>query len=150
MSAVAAIMKKTRCHAMNVQRVLRRQSTFKVAFILLFALLFEAGLWWLFLDGFKFLSHLGGAGLMIVGRLFSLFFMGMGLMLVVSSIVTSYSTIFRSPEIAFLVVRPFHMGQIVTYKFLESAALSSWAFFFIIVPFVGAYAWHERLRRRRG
>ena len=28
---------------------------------------------------------------------------------------------------------------------METALLSSWAFFFIIIPFVGAYAWHERL-----
>lgn len=145
MSAISALMKKTTCHAVNVQRVLRAQSAFKVFFVLAFAILFEGGLWLLFLDGFRFLDHLGGVGLMIVGRLFSLFFLGMGAMLVVSSIVTSYSTIFRSGEIPFLVVRPFRVDQIVAYKFLESTGLSSWAFFFIVVPFVGAYAWHEQL-----
>ena len=145
MSAVSALLKKTSCHAVNVQRVLRAQSSFKVFFILVFAILFEGGLWLTFLEGFRFLDHLGGVGIMIVGRLFSLFFLGMAAMLVVSSIVTSYSTVFRSSEIPFLVVRPFGMDQIVAYKFLESTGLSSWAFFFIIVPFVGAYAWHERL-----
>ena len=30
-------------------------------------------------------------------------------------------------------------------KYYETTLLSSWAFFFIIIPFVGAYAWHERM-----
>jgi len=145
MSAISAILKKSAWHAINVQRILRAQSSFKVIFILVFAFVMEALLWVAFLDAFRFLDHLGGVGLMIVGRLFSLIFLGMGAMLVVSSVVTSYSTIFRSAEIPFLVVRPFDMGLVISYKFLESTGLSSWAFFIIIIPFVGAYAWYEQL-----
>ncbi|MCK5849407.1 MAG: hypothetical protein KAH23_00725 [Kiritimatiellae bacterium] len=145
MSAGSALIKKTRWRILNIGRVLRAQSLFKVLFIIVFALAFEAGLWLLFLDGFKFLDQLGGIGLLIIGKMFSVFFLGMGLMLIVSSVVTSYATIFRSREIPFLVSRPFHFSQIIAYKFLESTALSSWAFFFIIVPFVGAYAQHSGL-----
>ncbi|NQT94322.1 MAG: hypothetical protein HQ559_16300, partial [Lentisphaerae bacterium] len=50
-----------------------------------------------------------------------------------------------SEEIPFLVVRPVGISQIVTHKFIETSLLSSWAFFFIIIPFVGAYACHEQL-----
>jgi ABC-2 type transport system permease protein len=35
--------------------------------------------------------------------------------------------------------------SLVTYKFIQSILLSSWAFVFLIIPFAGAYAWHERL-----
>jgi len=124
---------------------MRQQSSFKLGFVLCFAVGFEAGLWMLFLDGFRFLDSLGGAGAMIALRLFSLFFFGMGLMLILSSIVTSYATVFRSREIPFLIVRPFEIRHIVLYKFAESTALSSWAFFFIIIPFVGSYAWYRHV-----
>jgi len=140
MAAVSAWIRKTRFQMRNTVRVLRTQSVFKVVFVLCFAVGFETGLFLLFLDGFRFLDTLGGAGMLIVGRLFSLFFLGMSVMLMVSGAVTSYTTILRSPEIPFLIVHPFTVPQIVLGKFLESALLSSWAFFFIVVPFVGAFA----------
>ena len=31
------------------------------------------------------------------------------------------------------------MSEIVSYKFLESTLLSSWAFSFIVIPFIGAF-----------
>lgn len=145
MSAISALIGKNKHHLLNLGRILRNQSSFKVVFVLCFVIAFETGLWALFLDGFKFLYQLGGAGLLVISRLFALSFLGMGIMLVVSSIVTSYSTVFRSEEIAFLIVRPFQISEIVSYKFIQSTGLSSWAFFFIIIPFVGAYAWHERM-----
>ncbi len=102
-------------------------------------------MFFLFLDAFKLMAHLGGVGTMIIGRLFSLAFFGLGSMLVVSSIVTTYTTVYTSDEIPFLLVRPFKISDIVAYKFLESTGLSSWAFCFIVVPFVGAYAFHENM-----
>ena len=145
MSVLSALARKSFRHTLNVEKILRQQSFFKVLFILCFAIGLETGLWMLFLSGFRFLDDLGGAGAMIAIRLFSLFFFGMGLMLVLSSAVTSYATVFRSPEIPFLIVRPLDMRQIVLYKSIESAGLSSWAFFFIIIPFIGSYAWHRHL-----
>jgi ABC-2 type transport system permease protein len=145
MSAVSALIRKSHWHFVNVEKILRQQSLFKVIFIVCFAMGFEVGLWMLFLDGFRFLDALGGAGAMIAIRLFSLFFLGMGFMLVLSGVVTSYATIFRSPEIAFMMTRPFEIRQIVLYKFVETAGLSSWAFFFVIIPFVGSYAWYRHI-----
>jgi len=145
MPPVAAILKKTRWHSANALRVVRAQSTFKVLFICAFAASFEIGLFFLFHDAFRFLNHFGGAGMLLIGRLFSLFFLGLGMMIFVSSIVTSYSTMFGSDEIPFLVVRPFTVSQIVLYKFTEATGFASWAFFFVVVPFVSAYAWHQKL-----
>lgn len=143
MAAVSALLKKNLWHLRNAGRVVREQSLFKIAFILCFAVAFETGLWLIFLWGLDYLNMMGGIGSFLISRLFSLFFFGMGLMLVVSGIVTSYSTVFRSDELPFLITGPFETSQIVLYKFLESTVLSSWAFFFIVIPFVGAYAWHE-------
>lgn len=145
MSAYSALRYKGWRHFVNIGRVLRAQSPFKVLFITVFALGFEIGLFFLFLDGFKFLNQLGGAGRLILNHLFALFFMGMGAMLAVSGMVTAYSTVFRSREIPFLLVRPITISHIVLYKFLQSTMFASWSFGLVVVPFVAAYAHFLRL-----
>lgn len=129
----------------NLRRLLRRESIFKVVFILAFAFGLMGGFFVLFLDAFQFLSTLGGGTFMITRRLFSLFFLGLGGMLVISNIVTSYSTTFRSRETTFLLTTPIDIRSLVTYKYLESTLLSSWAFLFLIIPFTSAYTWNEQL-----
>jgi ABC-2 type transport system permease protein len=129
----------------NLRRILRRESVFKVVFILAFACGLMGGFFILFLDAFKFLSALGGGTFMITRRLFSLFYLGLGGMLIMSNIVTSYSTTFRSRETAFLLTSPIDTRSIITYKYLESTLLSSWAFMFLIIPFTIAYTWSEHL-----
>lgn len=128
----------------NLGRILRREPIFKVSFIALFACGMLGGFFAIFANGFSFLSSMGGSYL-INRRLFALFFFGLGAMLATSNIVTSYSTIFRSRETAYLLSGPFNALDLVTYKFFQSTLLSSWAFAFLIIPFAGAYAWHERL-----
>ncbi len=145
MSTSGALLLKSRFHFHNTLKLIQSQSRFKQAFILIFALIFEAFLMLIFRDAFRFLSAFGGAGLMMISRLFALFFLGLAWMLILSSLVSAYSTFFGSPEVPFLLVRPFSMQQIVLYKFIQAAGLSSWAFLFVILPFVGAYAWHQRL-----
>ncbi len=143
MSVTSALLKKQLWTTANLRRVALAQSSFKWGFVSLFVLLFEVGLLFLFHDSFRFLDSFGGIGTMVINRLFSLYFLAMGLMLIASSLVTAYATIFRSEEIPFLLTRPFDAVQIITYKFYEATALSSWAFFFIILPFIAAYGWHE-------
>ena len=145
MHALSALLRKDQRVLRNLRRQLREQSAFKVAFILLFAGGMLAGLWYLFLDGFRFLSALGGIGVMLIHHLFALFFFGLGLMLILSNIITTYTTAFHSEEIPFLLCRPITPGEMVLHKWLETTLLSSWAFFFIIIPFIGAFAWYERL-----
>lgn len=143
MSTALALWRKDLRAMRNIGRILRRESRFKVGFILLFALGLVAGLFLIFLRGFHFLGTMGGTGFMIIRYLFSFFFFALGIMLMLSSIVTTYSTTFRSREVPFMLTGPFTTRTIVTYKFYEACLLSSWAFFFIIIPFVLAYARHE-------
>ncbi len=145
MNGIAALLKKDLREMANIRRIVREQSSFKVFFIIVFATVMVAGLTGLFAEGFYFMDTLGGVGLMLVYRLFALFFLGLGVMLAMSSIVTSFTTFFRSDETAFLMLQPLSLGQITIYKFIQSAFFASWAFFFTIIPFIVAYAWHERL-----
>ncbi|MDA0989536.1 MAG: hypothetical protein O3A51_02145 [Verrucomicrobia bacterium] len=145
MPATRAFRLKQKATFVNNWRLFRQQPIFKVGFIAIFAVACEIGLWLLFRDGFRYLQSIGGIANIITAKLFSLFFMGMGLMLVMSGIITAYATLFRSDEIAFLLVRPLPLSQLITYKYIESTHHSSWAFMFIIIPFVGAYAEHTQL-----
>ncbi len=145
MNGLRVLLRKNLRAMMNLRRIAQEQSLFKVSFTLVFASLMLFGLWAMFLEGFTFLDTLGGVGLVIIPRLFGLFFFGLAMLLVLSSIVTSYTSFFRSDELPYLLLRPLTIQEIVFYKYLESTVYSSWAFFFIIVPFVGAYATHEKL-----
>lgn len=131
--------------ALNQGRSLREQSRLKVTFIFFFVVLIATTMFFLFKSGFKFLSTLGGVGLMIVDPLFALFFFGLGIMLVLSNVVTSFALMYRSEETPFLLLNPISHGELTVHKFLESAVMSSWSFFFIIIPFVAAYAWQVRM-----
>lgn len=142
MSAVSSMVLKARYLLVGTGRELKRQSLFKTAFIAFFVTALEAGLFILFLSGFRFLGRIGP---LVVSSLLSLFFLGLGGMLVLSGILTSYATIYRSRDLPFLLVRPYSISQIVLFKFLESCMLSSWAFFFVVLPFIGAYAWYQHL-----
>ncbi len=129
----------------NVLRAGRRQSRFKQIFIGCFALGLLAGLWRLFLDGFRFISALGGVGTLLIQRLFSLFFFSLAAMLLVSSLITAYAVLFRAAENPPLILSPVPHGRRILHQWLEITLISAWAFFFMIVPFIGAFVMHERL-----
>jgi ABC-2 type transport system permease protein len=145
MSPLVALWLKDLRVLHNLRRILRDQSRFKVAFVMGFAAAMMAAFFLMFVDGFNFLDQLGGSSFMITRRLFALVFFSLGIMLALSSLVTTYSTVFRSRETGYLLTCPIEIRALVTHKFVESTALSSWAFFFLIIPFTAAYAWHERL-----
>ncbi len=145
MSTLLQLLKIRALASLHWRRNLREQSAFKIAFILFFAAGMLAGLWALFLEGFTFLDRMGGVGLIIIPRMFALFFFGLSLMLMLSSLLTTYTSLYRSEETAYLLLRPVPLSELLVFKHLESAFYASWAFFFIIIPFVGAYAWYDRL-----
>lgn len=145
MRELAVLLGKDGRAARHAGRLWAEQSRFKLVFIFLFAFGLLGGLWGLFLNGFRFLESLGGIGLMLVYRLFYLFFFGLGLMLLLSSVVTTYTTFFRSDETGYLLLKPVPVGTLTLYKSIQSAFYTSWAFFFMIVPFIGAFATHENL-----
>jgi len=140
-----ALVRKSLRASANFGRIMREQSPLKMFVILVVAAALVFGLGWMFYGGFIFINALGGAGLIIIQNLFALFFLGLGLMLVFSSAVTAYSAIFRTEEMDFLVLKPLPIGHVLIHKYWEVALLSSWAFFFMVVPFIAAYAIFQHL-----
>ncbi|MFH1202501.1 MAG: hypothetical protein V1674_06400 [Candidatus Omnitrophota bacterium] len=115
------------------------QPAVKVIFISLFICAFLIGAFLAFYEGFRFLNSLENIGLIIIERLFYLFFMGLFFMLIFSNIIVSYSTIYRADDLRLLFCLPLKSPAIFCIKFFESVVLSSWAFLFILLPFLVAY-----------
>ena len=120
-------------------KLIHEQPKIKVLLISAFSIGWLASLSWLFYAGFDFLYKLGGAAFFLVPRLFTLFFMGLGFMLMLSGAVTGYANLFQTPEVRRLLSWPIPMRDLFYYSLIKSTLMSSWAFFFIIIPFVGAF-----------
>jgi ABC-2 type transport system permease protein len=101
---------------------------------------------WLFIfsvsfEGFRFLQHdvrlpLGGD---IVGTLFDVLFMLLGVLLIFSSGLVLYASLFGSQETAFLLSRPARDDRVFAFKFQGALAFSSWAFLLLGAPLLIAY-----------
>lgn len=139
------LLKKDWRQIKNLRRELAEQSRFKMVVILIFAVGMLAGLYGMFLESFTFLERLGGVGLMIIHRLLAFCFLALTFLLILSSSVTAYGSFFGDRDMSCLKLMPVHTGTLIRYKFLHAAFYASWAFFFIIVPFVMAFAIQQKL-----
>lgn len=122
-----------------------KYSKLKLFTVLTISLFLLSGEFYLFLYLFSFLGNIQGIGIVVIEKLFSLFFMAIFFLLVFSNIIVSYSTIFNSPELPILFSYPLRYLDIFDIKFMESIFLSSWAFFFIMLPFISAFGIYKNL-----
>jgi ABC-2 type transport system permease protein len=99
---------------------------------------FVFGISW---GGFWFLTrevHLPADGA-IIGLLLDLLFLSLGALLIFSTGLILYGSLFGSPETAFLLSRPVADDQVFAYKFQGAVAFSSWAFVLLGGPVLIAY-----------
>jgi len=102
----------------------------------------------LFAASLRFVGRFPGLGTMLLERLFYLMFGFLFVLLLLSHLVISYTNFFRNRETAALLTLPVSTDTIFQWKFIESALLASWAFIFLIAPFLVAYGltrgvpWH--------
>jgi ABC-2 type transport system permease protein len=127
---------------------IREQSRLLTSIISLFAIGYLVLAFELFFNAMKFLSKFPGLGALLTERLlFTLFAFLFGLLLV-SNLVIAYTNLFRNRETAFLLTLPVAAQTIFNWKFIETTALASWAFLFLIAPLLAAFglvqdaAWH--------
>jgi ABC-2 type transport system permease protein len=118
------------------------QARFRLGLIVLLSMLLWGGLFWLFADGFAFIK----AGRLypdmyeqMVRGVFGMFFAALMVMLVFSSGIILYGSLFRSPEVGFLLTVPARTGRVFLHKFQEAVLLSSWAFILLGSPMLLAY-----------
>jgi ABC-2 type transport system permease protein len=126
----------------NTVRVLVEQSSLRVVSIVLTSFviwLFVFGVSW---SGFHFLTARGQnvpAFGQIISVLFDFMFAALAVMLVFSTGLILYSSLFNSAEAAFLLSTPARSDQVFAHKYRGAIGFSSWGFLLLGSPVLLAY-----------
>jgi ABC-2 type transport system permease protein len=123
----------------NNVRALLSGSRLRLLMILICSAIFWIGLFGLFFEGFQFIGFYVDLAGSIVEYLFSMFFLSLLIMLFFSTGIITYTGLFQSREIAFLLTTPASADRIFAYKFLEAIGFSSWGFVLLGSPMLVAY-----------
>lgn len=119
-----------------------RQGRLRLSMVLGLSLFLWAGLFWLFYDGFVFLSSAIPTPDLYdrtVHTIFGLFFVTLMVMLLFSSAIILYSSLFRAQDVPFLLTLPARAERVFLTKFQEAIVMSSWAFLLLGSPMLLAY-----------
>jgi ABC-2 type transport system permease protein len=124
----------------NTVHATLRGSMLRLIVILLCSLVVWSGVFAGSIEGFTYLhkQHIPLAG-GIVGTLFDLMFLTLAVLLIFSSGIILYSSLFSSAETSFLLSMPAAADQVFAYKFQGALAFSSWAFLLLGSPVLVAY-----------
>ncbi len=138
----AAFWRMRRRMLMTLLRQTSERARLRLGLVILLSGSLWVALFWLFADGFTFLKDtIPGPDLFdqTVRAIFGMFFMSLSVMLVFSSAIILYSSLFRAPDIPFLLTTPARVERIFLHKFQEAVLLSSWAFILLGSPMLLAY-----------
>jgi ABC-2 type transport system permease protein len=125
----------------NSWRTLIGQSSMRPLTIVLCSLVVWGFVFSIGWGGFFFLRVEVGVPLTgeIVGVLLDLLFLSLAVLLVFSSGLILYGSLFTSAETAFLLSKPVAADRVFAYKFQGAVAFSSWAFLLLGTPILIAY-----------
>ena len=139
----ARAFRRMRCRILaTLLRQTLSQSRFRVSLVVVLTSLLWGGMFWMFADGFAFLQSAIAqpeTHARTVGAVFGTFFAALMLMLMFSSGIILYGSLFRSREIAFLLTIPARTERVFLHKFQEAIVLSSWGFVLLGSPMLLAY-----------
>ena len=108
--------------------------------VLICSTLFWVILFVLFSEAFRFLGSYLNATSEIVEYLFGIFFLSLFVMLVASTAIILYSSLFHSREATYLLTLPIREDLAFAAKFVEAIGFSSWGFLLLGSPMMVAYA----------
>jgi len=126
-------------HSWRRLLAVRDQSRLLTTIISLFVVGYLVLSFWLFYYALKFIAKFPGLGAVLTERLLFVLFAFLFALLLLSSLVISYTNLFRNRETAFLLTLPVSTQTIFRWKFIESMVLASWAFLFLIAPLLVAF-----------
>lgn len=118
------------------------QARFRLLLIIFLSILLWLALYRLFAEGFRFLeTSIPYPDLheKTVEAVFGTFFVTLSVMLVFSTGVILYSSLFRGRDIPFLFTLPARTERVFLHKFQEAVLMSSWAFLLLGSPMLIAY-----------
>lgn len=112
---------------------------YRVKFIatLLFAVIFMSGLFIGFYRIIIYIKDTPMVGTALVGRVIGMIFLSLFIMLIYSSVITAFSTLFLSRDNNFLIVSPFDWGGILLGKLVQTTFYASWMSCIVIIPLFG-------------
>ena len=100
---------------------------------------FFGGSFYFFFRIFNYLSGLQDIGLLLINKIITLGFLAIFMMLIISNIVTSITTLYRSRETSFLISTPVTHSDVFTVKFIDNIFFSTWAVLLLGMPIIFAY-----------
>jgi ABC-2 type transport system permease protein len=118
------------------------QSRFRVALVAVLTMMLWSSMFWMFTDGFGFLKTIipdRDTHARTISAVFGTFFAALMVMLVFSSGIILYGSLFCSRETAFLLTTPARTERVFLHKFQEALLLSSWGFVLLGSPILLAY-----------
>ncbi len=129
---------ETRC-LINRIKFVSWADSFKSSFLLLVGFIF---LWLLYQGFFRVLVYLNTVefigGLLII-KLMAMIMLTFFVMLIFSNMIISFSTVYFSNDLNFLVSMPLSIKNIFVYKFIKTTFFSSWMVLLVFLPFLFAY-----------
>jgi len=123
----------------NLFLSLKKEPPIKIGLISFAVASFLIGGYLLFLRGFIYLKSIPGIGDFLIEKLLGVFFMALFLMLIFSNVIVSFSTLYSSDEVHFLMSLPIAYRRIFSLRFIETLIYSSWAFIFLSIPLLVSF-----------
>jgi ABC-2 type transport system permease protein len=124
----------------NSSRILLGHSAVRPLTILLCSVVVWAFVFVVSFSGFQFLVQMRiPPDTQLVGLLLAVLFLALGVLLVFSTGLILYASLFTAPETTFLLSKPVRADQVFAYKFHGAVGFSSWAFLLLGGPILIAY-----------
>lgn len=138
----AVVQAKLRMAGHQIASV-RDESKLKVGVISLSAMLLWVGAFIMFYSALNWLHNFGGGGgnalnlgVLLVSRMLSIMTLAIFLLLIFSNVLISFSTMYRSKEVVYLLQGPITFELFFHARFLECVAFSSWSLAYLGSPLV--------------
>lgn len=90
---------------------------------------------------FEYVEQFPAFGAALNGKMISLLFFTLFILVVLSTIIVAYTTVFLARETDFLFQHPIPPGTILALKLGEAIAFSSWATLFLCLPVLISFGW---------
>src|SRR5687767_2750526 len=146
MSQISAVLGAKLRMARHQIASVRHESKLKVAVITIAALILWLGAFGLFYAGFEYLDEFNGdtglkfdLGSLLMSRLLSILTFSLFFLLIFSNVLVSFSTLYRSREVVYLLQSPISYRDFFYARFFEIVIFSSWSLAFLGSPLMLAY-----------
>lgn len=124
---------------------LGKKSPSELITLIVFFIIAGTGLFYFFFLSFRFFKGQEPFGPILITETFYLLNFTLFVMLLISSGVSAYASLFQSKEVNFLLTKPAGWTDIYFIKLAETLWHSSWSILFLTIPFMTAYALNKNV-----